>query len=187
MVCELLNFVRLSVGRRSVGRGDARMIAEECRARLPQITMTALGADEFVEWSYANDAVECAKELKRLGVTIVGIEQTAKSIPLLSSMDLLEKAVMAKQSQSDDLKKQPSICLLFGNEVAGLSEPLLDQCDFVCDLPMRGQKNSLNVAISFGIVSYAVAEQFPSLVVYRKKVVSDVGEGIGQSEPTILL
>jgi tRNA G18 (ribose-2'-O)-methylase SpoU len=52
----------------------------------------------------------------------------------------------------------PPLCLAVGNEVAGLSAETLGVYDVVCDLPMRGVKGSLNVAVAFGIAAYQLAD-----------------------------
>ncbi len=53
--------------------------------------------------------------------------------------------------------KEP-FCLAVGNEVAGLSPELIQSCDFLCDLPMKGKKESLNVASAFAVAAYFIDE-----------------------------
>ncbi|EFA79550.1 hypothetical protein PPL_07601 [Heterostelium album PN500] len=136
-----------------------------------KVAKTALGAEFDVPWSYSPSALHCVKELKRKGVVIIGIEQTPRSQPLLESIDKLASEIEIVDSQRQQQQQQtryPPICLLFGNEVAGLSQEVIDQCDYIYDLEMRGKKRSLNVAVSFGIVAYVVTQRFKSLLRINK-------------------
>ncbi|GAM24836.1 hypothetical protein SAMD00019534_080110 [Acytostelium subglobosum LB1] len=135
-----------------------------------QISKTALGAEEFVPWSYAESALYCVRELKSKGVKIVGIEQDERSMPLLEQgLDhLVQSLSTSPDADAAAAAGPPPICLLFGNEVGGLSPEVIDECDYIFDLPMRGQKISLNIAVSFGIVAYVVAQRFPTLLRINK-------------------
>lgn len=110
-----------------------------------EITKTSLGAEESVTWSYGRNALEIVPDLKVAGVQIVGLECTADSIPLTSAL-------------ATGSLRAP-LCLIVGNEVSGLSAESLSLCDLVCHLPMRGKKESLNVAVAFGIAAYMIVEQ----------------------------
>lgn len=107
-----------------------------------EIAKTSLGADETVSWQYYGNSLEIIPALKNSGVQVVGLECTADSIPLA---DALERSLI-----------QSPLCLVAGNEVSGLSAETLSLCDLVCQLPMRGKKESLNVAVAFGIAAYMV-------------------------------
>ena len=60
---------------------------------------------------------------------------------------------------NQDLIKRP-FCLVVGNEVSGLSPQVISSCSIVCHLPMRGMKESLNVAVAFGVAAYALSDHF---------------------------
>lgn len=105
----------------------------------PEIAKTALGAEESVPWEYWMDAVECVAKLKKEGVRIVGLELTPHSVDYR------------------DVVARGPVCLVVGNEVAGLPAELLALCDEYMQIPMRGEKESLNVSVAFGIAAYALA------------------------------
>jgi tRNA G18 (ribose-2'-O)-methylase SpoU len=97
---------------------------------------TALGAELSVNWECAEDLSELIEKLKKSGVTIVALEKTATSV--------------------DIRKFKPSfpMALILGHEVEGVKNTILEICDAVIDIPMRGQKESLNVSVATGIAIY---------------------------------
>jgi 23S rRNA (guanosine2251-2'-O)-methyltransferase len=108
------------------------------------ISKTALGAELCVTWQYLYEPLEIMGKLKASGITIVGLERNVRSIDLVESLK-------AK-------KIGKPLCLVVGNENAGLSPELLHYCDYLCDLPMRGTKESLNVASAFAVAAYFINE-----------------------------
>lgn len=108
----------------------------------PEISKTALGADESVNWQYTEDPVHSLSELKERGYLIAGVEQTHNSVLL--------------PDFTPDTKK---ICLVLGNEVTGIDDIILPQCDILLEIPQFGQKHSLNVSVSIGIVLYSFLEK----------------------------
>lgn len=108
-----------------------------------EIAKTSLGAEDHLSWKYYLSAVDIIPQLKADGVMIVGLERNEDSLDLKRTLD---------QGQ---LRKP--LCLVVGNEVTGLSVETLQMCDVVCHLPMRGFKESLNVAVAFGIASYLLS------------------------------
>ena len=105
-----------------------------------EISKTALGAEEAVAWSYFADAREALDELRSEGFTPVALESSARAVPL----------------QAFDWPAR--IGLVIGNEVAGVSAQLLDLCSKHVRIPMRGHKESLNVAVACGIAAHAAAQ-----------------------------
>lgn len=101
-----------------------------------QIAKTALGAEESVPWEYRSNAVALIKELKTQGYSIVLLEQTEKSCFY------------------QDFKPNGPVCIVIGHEVEGVSEELVSLGDAAIEIEMAGLKNSLNVAVAFGIVAY---------------------------------
>ena len=101
-----------------------------------EIQKTALGATESVAWKYFPKTTEAINELKDLDYLIVGIEQTEGSIEL----------------QNMSINKDEKYALVFGHEVNGVDQEVLNLCDFCVEIPQFGTKHSFNVAISAGIV-----------------------------------
>lgn len=104
----------------------------------PEISKTALGAEKFVRWSYVNNFFEGVYALKKSGFQVVGMEQTDNSCLLTEFQPQLNN----------------SLCYIFGNEVTGIENELLQLCDDIVEIPQFGQKHSFNVSVSIGIVLY---------------------------------
>jgi len=102
----------------------------------PQITKTALGAEETVIFEHCWDVIHVIQLLKAQGYTIVLLEQLDKSIPY------------------QEYEPKGPVCLVIGNEIEGVSEELISYCDAALEIEMDGIKNSLNVAVAFGVISY---------------------------------
>jgi 23S rRNA (guanosine2251-2'-O)-methyltransferase len=101
-----------------------------------EIQKTALGATESVTWKYFDRTSDAVNELRVRGYVIVGIEQAAGSVSL-SDFKLL---------------KDKKYALIFGHEVYGVDQDIIDECDFVIEIPQFGTKHSFNIAVSAGIV-----------------------------------
>jgi tRNA G18 (ribose-2'-O)-methylase SpoU len=100
------------------------------------IHKTALGATETVVWKYKEKALDAVVSLKTEGYQIFAVEQVAESVPL----------------QRFSLKTSEKIVLIFGNEVQGVSEEMLEYCDGCIEIPQFGMKHSLNVSVAAGMV-----------------------------------
>lgn len=105
-----------------------------------EINKTALGATESVPWEYHSDAAIAVKNLKEQGYTIIAVEQTTESIPL--------------QTFNPERKKR--YCLVFGNEINGVSEPVISLADTALEIPQEGTKHSLNISVCVGIVVWEI-------------------------------
>jgi 23S rRNA (guanosine2251-2'-O)-methyltransferase len=101
-----------------------------------EITKTALGAEEVVPWEHHDDAIKLVKDLKAQGVKVVAVE-------------LCEGAFNYADADYDF-----PVCFVFGHEVEGISDELIEHCDMAVQLPMLGRANSLNVATCYGIIVY---------------------------------
>lgn len=101
-----------------------------------EIAKTALGAEGFLEWEHAKNPAPILKRLRKEGWTIVGVEQDARS------------------EDYRHFKAKRKTVFVFGNEVRGLSKSLRDACDVLLEIPMKGKKESLNVAVAAGIVLF---------------------------------
>jgi tRNA G18 (ribose-2'-O)-methylase SpoU len=111
-----------------------------------EIEKVSLGAEKTLSWKYAVNPVNFILDLKANGVQILGLERNEKSVLLTDVI-------------SQNELRQP-LCIVVGNEVSGLSPQVMRYCDLLCHLPMKGQKESLNVAVAFGIAAYLVSDSF---------------------------
>ena len=104
------------------------------------VTKTSLGAEDSVTWSYHKDAVKLVKGLKKEGWKVWALEEDER----------------AKEIRMKDEGGMQKTVLIVGNEVTGVDPELLDHCDEIFYIPMRGEKKSFNVGIAFGIAAYAL-------------------------------
>ncbi len=102
----------------------------------------SLGAEKSVAWESAKDTVSVIKLLKEDGWKVFAIEQSEKSIPYYKAVSFISGG------------KQEKIALVLGSEVNGLPPEILNAADQILEIPMRGEKESLNVAVAFGIVAF---------------------------------
>jgi len=113
------------------------------------VTKTSLGAEDSVPWSYHKNAVNLIKGLKIEGWNVYALEDDERAVALESD------SLLSKTQERD-----PALhVLIVGNEVTGVDPELLDLCDMIYYIPMRGEKKSFNVAIAFGIAAYALNYQ----------------------------
>jgi len=101
-----------------------------------EIDKTALGAAESVEWERYENPMDAVLYLKKKNIAIIALEHTSESIPY------------------NEFEYNYPFCLLLGNEVEGLSPELIRAADAAVEIPMFGLKQSLNVAVAYGIVMY---------------------------------
>jgi len=101
-----------------------------------EIHKTALGATDSVKWSYFEETTQAVQRLKNEGYTIVAIEQTECSIEL----------------QDFKVEGSRKYAFIFGNEVKGVEQQVIDMCDQSIEIPQFGTKHSFNVSVSVGIV-----------------------------------
>ena len=100
-----------------------------------EIQKTAIGATESVNWEYMEDAIRVIHRYKKEGYTIITVEQTSNSIAL-GNYNL----------------KNEKVLLVFGNEVDGVQQKIIDLSDFSLEIPQWGTKHSFNITVSAGIV-----------------------------------
>ncbi|MBS1638301.1 MAG: RNA methyltransferase [Bacteroidetes bacterium] len=100
-----------------------------------EIEKTALGATSTVSWKHVASTQEAVQELKQKGYYLAAVEQ-AKGSTMLHEFK----------------KPDQPIALVFGNEVYGVEQAVIDQCDACLEIPQYGTKHSLNVSVSMGIV-----------------------------------
>ncbi len=107
-----------------------------------ELMKTALGANDSIDWEYVRETSAIIKRLKIDNHHIVGVEQTEKAT-LLNNFEMPNK----------------KIALIFGNEVFGVNQELIDLCDECIEIPQFGTKHSLNISISAGIVIWDLWEK----------------------------
>jgi tRNA G18 (ribose-2'-O)-methylase SpoU len=106
-----------------------------------QIHKTALGAEFFIKWHYEPNISLCLEKLKQSGYLITALEQTPNSVAL------------------SDFHPNQNVALVVGNEVSGIENSVLKQVDQIIHIPMRGHKESFNVAIAAAMALYHLKNQ----------------------------
>ena len=109
-----------------------------------EIHKTALGATESVEWKYVEETVDAIRELKQEGYTIFSVEQAEGSLSL----------------EKIELKPDQKVALVFGHEIRGVDQIVLDHSHHCLEIPQYGTKHSLNISVSAGIVIWEVFRKF---------------------------
>jgi tRNA G18 (ribose-2'-O)-methylase SpoU len=105
----------------------------------PEFVKVSLGAENFVPWERTRTLAQAIKKVKKLGYTVVAIEQHANSTSLF-----------------DYNAKDKKLAVIMGNEVRGISTQSLKHCDAILEIPMHGKKESLNVGVTAGIVLFTL-------------------------------
>jgi 23S rRNA (guanosine2251-2'-O)-methyltransferase len=116
-----------------------------------EIHKTALGAEDSVEWYYFNETTDAVKKLKQEGYLLIGIEQVEGSTGL--------------NTFYPDTKSKYAV--IFGNEVKGVDQKVIDQCELCLEIPQFGTKHSFNVSVTAGIVLWELSKKW--LISYKTK------------------
>ncbi|MDR1437369.1 MAG: RNA methyltransferase [Candidatus Symbiothrix sp.] len=107
-----------------------------------EIHKTALGAENTVEWKYFENTPEAVNELKRKGYCIAAVEQAENS----------------RRPDEFHFETEP-LAVIFGNEVRGVDQEVMNLCDLCIEIPQFGVKHSLNVSVAAGIVLWEIRKQ----------------------------
>ncbi len=109
----------------------------------PEIHKSALGAEDSVPWEHCEDTLEAVDRLRREGYTVISVEQTVHSVKL------------------ESFRREPGrkYALVFGNEVSGVRQDVVDASDHALEIPQFGTKHSLNVSVSVGVVLWDFVRQ----------------------------
>ena len=108
----------------------------------PELRKVALGAEEVVPFEQVQDVVALVERLKADGYKAVAVEQTVNSVKL------------------DTFRREPGTkyALVFGNEVDGVQQSVVDAADYALEIPQQGTKHSLNVSVSVGVILWALVQ-----------------------------
>jgi len=110
-----------------------------------EIHKTALGAENTVEWQYFENTLDAVRQLKQKSYQILAVEQAENSI----SIDKFK------------IENQP-YAIIFGNEVKGIDQSVMDCCDACIEIPQFGTKHSLNISVAAGIVIWEIFIAHPT-------------------------
>jgi tRNA G18 (ribose-2'-O)-methylase SpoU len=113
-----------------------------------EILKTAIGATDSMEWAYAESAVDLIRELKQKNIRIVAVEQAEQSTML----------------QDFEVENNHPIALIFGNEVKGVSNEVMQEIDECIEVPQFGTKHSLNIAVCAGVVTWEVFKMVRKII-----------------------
>ncbi len=102
------------------------------------IAKVSLGAEKTIPWEYVEEPKKLVKKLKKDGFEIVGLEQTEESIDYKK------------------FKTNKPILFIVGSEVLGMDKKMIALCDKIVEIPMKGEKESLNVSVAFGVAIYRI-------------------------------
>lgn len=112
-----------------------------CTPPNDEIHKTALGAEETVDWRYVEDTREAVRLLHEQGWKVYAVEQTTNSIT------------------PDRIELDGPTAVVFGHEVFGVQQDVIDRCDGTIEIPQYGTKHSLNVSVTAGIILYELSRQ----------------------------
>jgi tRNA G18 (ribose-2'-O)-methylase SpoU len=112
---------------------------KEVRADFAKV---ALGAEKYLAWETAKTTAGVIKQLKKEGYEIFTLEQSKRSVPYYAAARLM--------------RADARVAIVVGNEVKGLPPSILRAADRILEIPMMGKKESLNVAVAFGIVVFGL-------------------------------
>lgn len=111
-----------------------------------EIHKTALGAEESVDWQYYPNTLDAVCDLQAHGYTVYAVEQAHNSVTLEEISHQLSAVSI-----------QPKIAVIFGHEVFGVQQEVIDLCNQCIEIPQYGTKHSMNVSVTAGIVMYRLA------------------------------
>ncbi|MFB6212269.1 MAG: TrmH family RNA methyltransferase [Candidatus Magasanikbacteria bacterium] len=106
---------------------------------------TALGATKTVQWESFDSTKRCLQNLQKENYNIITVEEGTKD---------------AKKYTNTQASQKENLAIVFGNEVEGISDETLELSNKTIFIPMEGKKQSLNVAVSFGIIAYFYKDQY---------------------------
>ncbi|MGN6267245.1 MAG: RNA methyltransferase [Ginsengibacter sp.] len=109
-----------------------------------EITKTALGAQDSVDWKYFKTTRQAIEYLRNDGYTVFAVEQVSESIMLQRLNEMSAE----------------KLAFIFGNEVSGVNQETISLCDGCVEIPQFGMKHSLNISVAAGIVLWEAVKKF---------------------------
>ncbi len=103
-----------------------------------EIAKTALGSDKRVDWEGVEDVMEVIDKMKESGVSVAALEMNESSVSI------------------EGFESDKKVALILGNEVEGIEKEVLEKCDVIFEIPMPGNKKSLNVSVAAGIAMFSL-------------------------------
>jgi tRNA G18 (ribose-2'-O)-methylase SpoU len=119
------------------------------------VAKVSLGAEKTVPWESVVSTSRLITSLKKQGFTIVALEQDVRAVTYYE----YAKTWIASSTRKD--KGVGGIALILGAEVEGVSPAVLKKCDTIIEIPMKGKKESLNVAVAFGVAAFRLRDSGP--------------------------
>lgn len=108
----------------------------------PKIEKTALGAHDYIPWTYYERTTRALEGLRDRGITVVAIEVTPEAVDHVA------------------YEWPQPVAVVFGNEVTGINDRVMRRCDAAVKIPMLGYKNSINVATAFGVILFEILRRW---------------------------
>ena len=121
-----------------------------------ELHKTALGAEDSVEWTYYKETIDAVRDLQSEGYTVYAVEQAHNSLTL-------EQVAAQLVNHQSPITNCPKIAVIFGHEVFGVQQEVVDQCSQCIEIPQYGTKHSMNVSVTAGIVMYRLSEALRTL------------------------
>lgn len=132
-----------------------------------KLRKTSLGAEESVPWTYEDEALPAVRRLRADGYAVAALEITDAP----TTVDQLT------------LESFP-LCLVLGNELDGVSEPLIEEADHTLSIPQFGQKQSLNVSVAFGIAALDLVRHYRRLAGWPPRFAPDEEASLSLPPPS---
>lgn len=137
----------------------------------PEISKTALGAEESVCWRHVDDSYQEAKNLQAQGWRVCVLEQTHNSIMLQDfHINSNKKEEREGEEREEREERDEKYLLVVGNEVEGVDQRIVDIADYVLEIPQEGTKHSLNVSASAAIALFQLYIQLKQSSRFSTKV-----------------
>lgn len=122
-----------------------------------EIHKTALGGEDSVDWEYFKTTEEAVEKLKEKGYFVYSIEQVEGSTKLQNLPEAHQK-IFRQPSEQENSSLPTGYAVIFGNEVKGVKQDVVDMSDGCLEIPQFGTKHSLNVSVTAGIVVWEFAK-----------------------------
>ena len=125
-----------------------------------EIHKTALGGEDSVDWEYFKTTEEAVEKLKEKGYFVYSIEQVEGSTKLQNLPEAHQKIFRqpSEQEKQENSSLPKGYAVIFGNEVKGVKQNVVDMSDGCLEIPQFGTKHSLNVSVTAGIVVWEFAK-----------------------------